>query len=106
MTKKILYPHVPKSKMVEAPYREYPHMGGKPKSSPESVLPRDRDVKQAVELAEQAISILKTAWHMNDFDSALWRFVDATGLVARYASKTATGTPSNPTGLGYAITQE
>jgi len=89
-----LYPHVPKSQMRET----------------EQDLPFERDVREANELISQALDILTVgpgleAPSMDDFDSALWRLVDAAGITARYASRTATGTRVNPTGRGYFIEQ-
>ncbi len=95
-----LYPHMPKRGLIEGVYRRYPHAGGKI-APPGSELPRERDTREAIELARQAISHLERAWHMSDFDAALWRLVDAAGLVGQYANVTAIGQVKSPTGRGY-----
>jgi len=67
--------------------------------------PREKDRKEAIELTIQAVEHLKMARHMNDFDSALWRLVDAAGLTGRYANVNAVGSETNPTNMGYFIDQ-
>jgi len=95
--KQPLYPHVPKSrKHQEIPSTE--------------ATPFERDIIEAKKLISQALDVLTVSpalapLTMDDFDSALWRLVDAAGLTARYAATTAVGTPTNPTGRGYFIEQ-
>jgi len=52
---------------------------------------------EAIRLIEQALYQLREA----DFDSALWRLVDAAGLTTRYAGFFAMGKEVEPTGRGY-----
>lgn len=89
MAKEPLYPHIPKSKLEEA-------VG----------IPIERDIREARKLAERAADILKEVGTMRDRDSALWRLVDAAGIIAKYAGTTALGTPLNPTGRHYFIEQK
>ena len=117
-----LYPHVPKHTqtprsdiqramshygITEEEYRSHPDryplpLRGSGLATQEP--PRERDKMEAIRLASQAISILKEAWHMNDFDAALWRLVDAAGLVAPYSRVDAVGREGNPTGRGFIVT--
>lgn len=62
-----------------------------------TALPRIR------ELVEQASARLETASTPGFRDEALWRLVDAAGLLAELASPNATGQPGSPTGGGHAL---
>lgn len=65
----------------------------------------ERDIKEVQSLVSGAAHALETAETMDDIDSALWRLVDAAGITASYASRTAVGTYVTPTGRGYFIKQ-
>ena len=84
MAKEPLFPHVPrKGEPFHSENMEY------------------RDEQDAVKLINQALSEISS----NHLDSAVWRLVDATGIIARIApaGRGLIGR-DQPTGRGYKIT--
>ena len=89
MTKKPLYPHVPKT--------TYDRVEDVPGSKVTEELASRK--KEAILLLKQAVAHAE----VDEFESALWRAVDAAGLMSFFAHREATGMPPNPTGRGFFI---
>ena len=90
MAKKPLYPHVPKAKRYERI----------------EDIPRSALGQELASRKEEVIGLLKQAVNeaeLDDFDSALWRAVDAAGLMSVFVHRDAVGMPPSPTGRGFFI---
>jgi|GEM_PF-6138012 len=95
MAKKVLYPHVPKSKMPNNIYE-----GGAPPSAWAAEIARRKE--EAYTLLRQAVAEVES----ENFESALWRAVDAAGLMSFFVHRNAVGMPPNPTGRGFFISKK
>jgi hypothetical protein len=62
------------------------------------------DVSAALALAREAVSLLAGTPDDPQCDAALWRLVDAAGLLAN-GTNSIVGSEGNPTGRGYYIGQ-
>lgn len=92
MPKEPLYPHVPKSKMPSNIYE-----GGAPPSAYSAEIAERK--REATALLEIAVGEIRSG----NYEGALWRAVDAVGLISFFVHREAVGMPPNPTGRGFFV---
>ena len=90
--KEPLYPHVPKGKMPDKTY------------TPEELGPAW--VSEFARRKEEILTLLKQAGgraEAEEYEEALWRAVDAAGLLSFLAHRESVGMPPSPTDRGFFI---
>jgi hypothetical protein len=64
---------------------------------------QEREINRALKLISEATDLLEKHNTIGWLESALWRLVDAAGILSIYAPIDAVGQEHNPTGLGFSL---
>lgn len=103
--KEPLYPHVSKSKIPDNIYE-----GGAPPSAYSADLLEiavySAEIAQRKREATALLEIAVGEIRSGNYEGALWRAVDAAGLMSFFVHRYAVGMPPSPTGRGFFINKK